>query len=188
MKGDFSRNTFRPSRHYSRVLMQQGRVLLDSDWNEQGSIFLHYLQSLAQDLIGPFGGPASNCGFRVISRANDPELPAGFPEAALRRNFGITRGHYYVDGLLCENDAIRVYAQSEAAQGLSQTDLLADELVDGKHLVYLDVWEQHQRPTWSSRQFGYVERQHDSWAGDGHHQRSRDLSRSPSRVGSERLS
>jgi len=38
MKGDFSRNTFRPGSHYSGVLMQQGRVLLDSDWNEQVAI------------------------------------------------------------------------------------------------------------------------------------------------------
>ncbi len=62
MKGDFSRNSFRRARHYSRVLMQQGRVLLDSDWNEQGSIFAYYLKSLARDLIGPYGGPTTNCG------------------------------------------------------------------------------------------------------------------------------
>jgi hypothetical protein len=34
VRGDFSRITFRPDRHYSAVLMQQGRVSLDSDWNE----------------------------------------------------------------------------------------------------------------------------------------------------------
>ena len=30
MKGDFTRNTFDPTKHYSQVLMQQGRVQLDS--------------------------------------------------------------------------------------------------------------------------------------------------------------
>ncbi|HEX3531938.1 MAG TPA: DUF6519 domain-containing protein, partial [Thermoanaerobaculia bacterium] len=36
MKGDFSRDTFRKRKHYNRVRMQQGRVQLDADWNEQG--------------------------------------------------------------------------------------------------------------------------------------------------------
>ena len=38
MKGDFSRLTFRPDQHYSRVLQQQGRPQLDADWNEQADI------------------------------------------------------------------------------------------------------------------------------------------------------
>jgi hypothetical protein len=67
MAGDISRNTFDPARHYSRVLMQQGRVLLDSDWNEQTSLHLHYLRSLAADLIGPAGGPRDACGFKIVA-------------------------------------------------------------------------------------------------------------------------
>ena len=31
MKGDFTRDTFDPAKHFSRVLMQQGRVTLDAD-------------------------------------------------------------------------------------------------------------------------------------------------------------
>ena len=38
MKGDFSRLTFDPKKHYRRVLMQQGRVQVDADWNEQEAI------------------------------------------------------------------------------------------------------------------------------------------------------
>ena len=41
MPGDYSRNTFDPRRHYSGVLMQQGRVQLDADWNEQQAIAAH---------------------------------------------------------------------------------------------------------------------------------------------------
>ncbi|MFX8500613.1 DUF6519 domain-containing protein, partial [Acinetobacter baumannii] len=52
MKGDFTRITFDPANHFSRVLLQQGRVTLDADANEQASILLHYLQTLARDLIG----------------------------------------------------------------------------------------------------------------------------------------
>ena len=63
MKGDFSRDTFDRHHHFSRVLMQQGRVLLDADWNEQTAIVLHYLRTLAADIIGPRGGPGD--GFKI---------------------------------------------------------------------------------------------------------------------------
>ena len=48
MKGDFTHDTFDQQNHCYRVLMQQGRVLLDADWNEQASILLHYLRILAE--------------------------------------------------------------------------------------------------------------------------------------------
>jgi len=40
MKADLTRDTFNPAKHYSRVMMQQGRVAVDADWNEQASILL----------------------------------------------------------------------------------------------------------------------------------------------------
>ena len=52
-RGDFSRDSYDRSKRFSRVLMQQGRVQLDADWNEQNDILLHYLRSLTVDLIGP---------------------------------------------------------------------------------------------------------------------------------------
>jgi len=96
MKGDFTRDTFDPRKHYLRVNMQQGRVQLDADQNEENSIILHYLQSLAKDLIGTQGGPSEGCGFEII-----PIL--GGKGSTL--DFAITCGHYYVDGILCENDS-----------------------------------------------------------------------------------
>jgi hypothetical protein len=38
MKGDFSRLPFDQGKRYTSVLLQQGRVTLDSDWNEQAFI------------------------------------------------------------------------------------------------------------------------------------------------------
>ena len=38
MKGDFTRDTFKKEKHYSGVRMQQGRVQVDADWNEQVDI------------------------------------------------------------------------------------------------------------------------------------------------------
>jgi hypothetical protein len=89
-RGDFTRDTFHPANHFSRVLMQQGRVQVDADWNEQGAILLHYLRSLGADLIGPHGGPGPNPGFEIQ------------PISGSANDFRIGAGHYYVDGILCE--------------------------------------------------------------------------------------
>src|SRR6185437_4398702 len=90
-RGDFTRDTFDPLKHFARVLMQQGRVQLDSDWNEQAAILLRYVQTLAADLIGPGGGP-DDSGFALGT------LP-------VPNDFRIGLGRYYVDGILCEADA-----------------------------------------------------------------------------------
>src|SRR5262252_3346154 len=94
MKADLTRDTFDQTKHYSRVLMQQGRVTLDADPNEQAEILLHYLRTLARDLIGPYGGPADHLGFHLV-----PSLD----NASKRWILTITAGRYYVDGILCEN-------------------------------------------------------------------------------------
>jgi hypothetical protein len=126
MKGDFSRMTFDPGKHFRRVLLQQGRVQLDADWNEQVSILLHYVQTLAADLFGSGAGPVDHCGFQVRN-----------PDPVSTRDFVIGRGRYYVHGILCENEAEVSY--------MNQPDLpKPPELTSGDHLVvFLDVWERH---------------------------------------------
>jgi hypothetical protein len=135
MKGDFSRDTFDATRHFSRVLMQQGRVQLDADWNEQSAILLHYIRTLARDLIGPHAGPSADWGFEIKAAPDD------------NTNFVIGSGRYYVDGFLCENEpqydgdgADRpVTYFSQPSYPLSrEANRLAGDL-----LVYLDVWERH---------------------------------------------
>jgi Family of unknown function (DUF6519) len=125
MQGDFSRLTFDPRNHYSRVLMQQGRVQLDADWNEQVAILLHRFETLAADLIGPFGGPVDS-GFSI-----GPGKISG--------DFTIGAGRYYVGGLLCQND-------DEKATYNDQPMPPADsEKVSkpGNVIIYLDAWEQY---------------------------------------------
>jgi N-acetylneuraminic acid mutarotase len=69
MKGDFSRFTFRPTRRYSGVLMQQGRVQLDADWNEQIAILAQRDKTLFADMVGASGSPAEERGFQCTVRA-----------------------------------------------------------------------------------------------------------------------
>lgn len=66
MKGDFSRQTFARRNHYSGVRMQQGRVQLDADWNEQQDIAAHRVETEARDLIGGCGGPLGGAAFKVL--------------------------------------------------------------------------------------------------------------------------
>ncbi|NYV78477.1 DUF6519 domain-containing protein, partial [Streptomyces sp. UH6] len=92
MHADLSRSTFRPERHYSAVLAQQGRVQLDADLNEQAAIQLHLTRALAADLIGPHGGPAGATGFRIEYVGGRHDLDTLY----------IHGGRYYVDGILCD--------------------------------------------------------------------------------------
>ncbi len=131
MKGDFSRRTFRKDHHYNQVLMQQGRVLLDADWNEQGDIAGHLQQRTALDTIGSHGGPRYEAGMAVTCPVTDPD--AGCPADQIT----VTAGRYYVDGILCENEHDVPIEQ--------QPDLPGFELPKGtgKYVAYLDVWLQH---------------------------------------------
>jgi len=129
MKGDFTRMTFDPAKHYSRVLQQQGRVQLDSDWNEMVAINRHYLRALAADLIGPHGGTGDS--FKV-------GLAAGTAEAT-PKELWLSRGHYYVDGILCELSGASKILELESFTIPSDDNLDAN----GSYFLYLDVWERH---------------------------------------------
>ncbi|MFT3815288.1 MAG: DUF6519 domain-containing protein [Acidovorax sp.] len=65
MQGDLSRETFDPRAHYTAVRLQQGRVLTDADFNEQGDITRHRHEHLARDVIGASGAPAEGAGFAL---------------------------------------------------------------------------------------------------------------------------
>ena len=63
MRGDFSRLTWDRRNHYSAVLMQQGRLQLDADWNEQIDIIMHRLETEVADYVGHSGVPARSARF-----------------------------------------------------------------------------------------------------------------------------
>lgn len=142
MTGDFTRDSFEPAKGFTRVLMQQGRPQLDADLNEQTAIFWHYLRTLVTDLIGPYAGPHHGCGFGVITRdvvadelteKEREQLQAMFKEPG---EFLLSPGHYYVDGILCENKHYLPYS-AHVASG----ETLLTPKSNVPYLVYLDVWE-----------------------------------------------
>lgn len=134
MKGDFSRIGFDAANHFSRVLLQQGRVTLDADPNEAGEILLHYLRTLARDLIGPCGGPADALGFQLTVQGEPGSL----------RTLGIGAGRYYIDGVLVENDAPADYAEQAWSPADNDPVLQRLRTPEGDDVwLYLDVWERH---------------------------------------------
>jgi len=122
---DLSRVRFDAAKHYSAVLLQQGRVILDSDVTEQNAILEHYLRTMVADLIGPAASPAGAPGF-AISPGQDGDLT-------------VSAGRMYVDGILAETGP-------DGTTYLTQPDGYIDPSQDGlpsagPYIVYLRVWE-----------------------------------------------
>jgi hypothetical protein len=137
MKGDFSRETFEPDNHYRRVLMQQGRVEIDADGNEQIAIDHHLAATTTYDVIGrtgvpltilPDGTPAG--GFAMGLNADGSDLT-------------ISKGRIYVDGLLVENDTATatLLQQPDYPIPLPASLTSLNLSARGVYVVYLDIWE-----------------------------------------------
>jgi hypothetical protein len=136
-KTDITRDTFRPFRHFSRVLMQQGRVQLDADWNEQVDILLHYLRTFIGDVIGPYPGAGAGDSFQVAKPGVSQPGP---------NQLSLQSGHYYVDGILCENESgDYVYKIPESLRPTptpsSSKKKSGQPSTAVPYFIYLNVWE-----------------------------------------------
>jgi hypothetical protein len=114
------------------VLIQQGRVQLDADWNEQVSIFWHFLRALARDIGGEHWVPwdSGTRGFKITPNADKNDLM-------------IALGVYYVQGMLCENSNRELlYSEQYGYPFLDSLDI--EYIQSGaSYIVYFDVWERH---------------------------------------------
>jgi hypothetical protein len=142
MSGDYSRKTFEPRRDFSGVLMQQGRVQLDADWNELVGIISRRLRAETIDIIGRGTVPT--------------ETPDGFKIEISGGVLTIGRGRIYVDGLLAENhgksplefDSVLAEQRGTLAVPYNEQPYFPNAATvapapteGGPYLVYLDVWQ-----------------------------------------------
>lgn len=89
MSGDYSKDSFDALRDYAGVFLQQGRPVLDSDWNEMVAIFERRMRAGTVDTIGR----------AVVPR----ETPRGFEVRFGEGGLEIGEGHFYLDGVLYQN-------------------------------------------------------------------------------------
>jgi Family of unknown function (DUF6519) len=147
MGADISRVRFDPLRDFAGVVLQQGRLLLDADFNELVALLDRRLRAETIDLTS-FGPDPDHAGESWVPR----QTPDGFRVTASGGKLTIGRGRMYVDGLLAEN-------HGDPANGfdplLSEHTGTADTPYDaqpywptpdalpggGPHLAFLDVWE-----------------------------------------------
>lgn len=150
MSFDTSRFGFHPWHDYFGVVMQQGRVQIDADWNEWVAQLGRRLQAGSLDTLGR----------AVVPRTT----PQGFLIEAAGGVITIGQGRIYVDGLLAENHGKGAVAWdahlaepvgsaptpffdqpylpfNTTAQAAPASAFNRPATTTGRHLVYLDVWQ-----------------------------------------------
>ena len=141
MPSDITRLIFDKKKHYSGVRMQQGRVMLDSDWNAQHDIYHHRQVTQTRDVIGRCGVPRNSDSFRILDNGN---------------MFSIAPGRFYIEGMLCELfEEVPYSAQPYSpdppfltssvgspptSPPNSPPDAPSLDLDDGRYIVYLKAW------------------------------------------------
>ena len=88
MGSDRARVSYDPNQLYRSVVMQQGRVTLEADWNEAEEIAAEELRSEALDFVGPAGTPDD--GYKVTPAQGGNALPF---------DYFIKAGTMYVGGM-----------------------------------------------------------------------------------------
>ena len=151
MSFDSSRFTFRPRRNFLGVVMQQGRVQLDSDWNEWQSEYNRRIQAGTVDAFGQAVYPSTTPeAFKITASTDSSGV----------NHITIGAGRYYVDGLLAENHGPESQAAWDTALGemsgspIDSTTAAATDYTqqpylpgatlpttNGPWLAYLDVWQ-----------------------------------------------
>jgi hypothetical protein len=126
---DISRDATDPRKHYHGVRMQQGRVLMDDDFNEAARLDAEDARSSIADIIGAAGSPDD--GFMLALDGSN--------------NLILSPGTFYLGGLRLEIDATAGEPFNQQSDWLQQGVVASDNLtaVDGQYdLIYLEAWQQ----------------------------------------------
>src|SRR6516225_6142171 len=110
MSFDISRLSFDPWKDFLGVVMQQGRVQLDSDWNEWLAELARRIQAGMLDTVGRSAVPSTTPNaFRIQP----------YQDSSGSNQLRIGAGRMYVDGLLVENHGPASAAGYPGAAGTS---------------------------------------------------------------------
>ncbi len=120
MKTQISRDTFQPARHYSGVQLQQGRMIVDADWNELSDIARTRLDAALADALAS-GSPRAGGLALILSGTNVLIRP----------------GRLYVDGVPAALDGPSAGVALNAQPDYPN----APTVPAGDLRFYADVWE-----------------------------------------------
>jgi hypothetical protein len=126
---DISRSAFDPRKHYAGVRMQQGRVIVDDDWNEEQLIDDEATRRTLVDLVGPAGSPDQ--GFLM----ENPTVAGG------KLDFDILPGTFYLGGLRLGLEAKQTF-RTQADWLQEDAEAPTPPAAERYDLAYLEVWQQ----------------------------------------------
>jgi len=134
MKGDFSTFPFDRNDSYSGVLHQQGRVLLDQDWNAKAQIDARWQARSAEDTFGlgvlavPMTQPDA---FKVMAAKVD----------GTRVLVTLAGGRAWASGLMLAQTGTLTLAASYLAPPLAPATDVTSIVAGTRDAVLLEVWE-----------------------------------------------
>lgn len=143
MRGDFSAWNKDRDRNFRGTLHQQGRVLLDRDWNAQTEVFGEWQETAGRDAFGPGVAaiPAEEpSSFKITQAAKAGPAPDHV-------EVSVTRGRVWADGLLLEldKDVVRTatYLQPPVQDPAGKVSDLPNGVRDA---VILETWLEEVSP------------------------------------------
>lgn len=126
MTGDYTRVPLRPAERWTGSRLQQGRVLVEHEWNLNLDATTRALADTARDVVGAAGVVAGSTAFKaavvVTSGVKDVEL---------------SPGRIWVDGMAAFAPATFRFTQQDRAPVLPTT---------GRVLIYLEAFTEHIQP------------------------------------------
>lgn len=134
MKGDFSYFPFDQSDDYSGVLHQQGRVLLDRDWNAKAQIDARWQHTAAADAFGlsVLAVPSSEGdAFKVLTAKVDGSVV----------RVTLSAGRAWASGVMLQQSAGITLAASYLAPPLAPATGVSSIVGGTRDVVLLEVWE-----------------------------------------------
>lgn len=136
MKGDFSKWGLKPTDNFSGVLHQQGRVLLDQDWNASTQIQTLWKETVGQDVIGDglVAVPAAEPdGLKILSAST----------TATGVDVVLNTGRAWVDGVHFHySGAVPLHADYFSPPLQSPQENIASIAAGTRDAVVLEVWDE----------------------------------------------
>lgn len=139
MGADFSRLRDNPLLDFCSVEMQQGKVLLDSDWNALSAILDRRFRAAAADTLGRATVPSTTpLAFQILATGGDITIGPGrmYVDGLLAENHGLGKGNP-LDPVLAEVQHLDAIGYHEQPYHPVRPALPGG----GPHLFYLEVWQ-----------------------------------------------